>query len=299
MFIILCIYINLFQILLAQVRIPFKQLFSFTNEINYNSSIFLDDNLYFISYAKLNIGQPPKKVYSFFTQNITDIHYHNNKNIPFHYKFDFFPINSNSHEIINITMQKEENENYKKYFLKDYIEFYGNDNYMNKKVIKIIYYFTEDKSKNYIFEVGFPINKYLNKIDSTTFIYQLKSNQIINNYQITIFFNSSNEGFYLIGNLPHYFDSNQFKEYQLISTYSIPNNPLFQFQILFDEVYISDIKNTTLNYNKIYFNFDLGLIKGTTEYFDEINKLFFKEYYKKGICKSEMIKKKFMIVNIQ
>ena len=291
MFIILFIYINLLQILFSQVIIPFNQLFSCKNEINYNSSVFLDDNLLFISFATLNIGQPPKKVYSFLTQNITDIYFHNNNNIPFNNKCDFFPLNSDSHEIINITIEKQENEIYKKYFIKDYVEFYGNDNYINKNKIKIIYYFIEDKLKNYIFEIGFPINKNLNKIDSSTFIHQLKSNQIINNYQITICFNSSNEGFYLIGNLPHYFDSNKFKEYQLISTYSIPNNPLFQFQILFDEVYISDTKKTSLYYNKIYSNFDLGLIKGTTEYFDEINKLFFKEYYKKGICISEMIKK--------
>ena len=131
----------------------------------------------------------------------------------------------------------------------------------------------------------------MNKIDSSTFIQQLKSNNIIDNYQISLLFNSSKEGLYILGNLPHIVNPVIFKEFQLISTYSIPNNPLYQFQILFDEVFLINNDKIFLSSNKIFFNLDLGLILGTKDYFDEINKIFFNEYYKNKICKSEMIRK--------
>ena len=131
----------------------------------------------------------------------------------------------------------------------------------------------------------------MNKIDSSTFIQQLKSNNIIDNNQISLLFNSSKEGLYILGNLPHIVNPVNFKEFQLISTYSIPNNPLYQFQILFDEIFLINNNKIFLSSNKIFFNLDLGLILGTKDYFDQVNKIFFNEYYKNKICKSEMIRK--------
>ena len=202
---------------------------------------------------------------------------------------------------MNETNLNEDSQIIKKYLIKDYFEFYGNINCSKEMKYQIIYNYIKENSldfKKYCLEIGFPINKNLNKIESLSFIQQLKSNNLIDHYQISLLFNSANEGFYIIGNLPHIFKYNNFEDFQLISTYSIPNKPLFQFQILFDEVFISsktrnkkESEKINLKSNKMYFNLDLGLIIGTKEYFEEINKIFFDEYYKNKICKLETIRK--------
>ena len=295
MYILIFIYFNLILLFSKQVVIPFKQLFSYQNSKIYNSTLFLEDNLIFTSFTELNIGQIPQKIFSYFSQNITDISFHLDCNNYFFNEYDYFPFNSDSYEIINETNFNQGDKNIKKYLIKDYIELYEDMNLNKKEKFKILYnYDFQENSKEkdkYCFEIGFPINKNLNKIDSSTFIQQLKSNNIIDNYQISLLFNSSKEGLYILGNLPHIVNPVNFKEFQLISTYSIPNNPLYQFQILFDEIFLINNNKIFLSSNKIFFNLDLGLILGTKDYFDEINKIFFNEYYKNKICKSEMIRK--------
>ena len=296
MFIFTFLFINifLFQFILTELVIPFKQISTSTEEIVYNSSSFLDKNLLFVPYTSLYIGQPSKKVYGIITQNITDIKFHKNNEFCLNNEVNYSPFNSGSYEIIKETSINIGDENLKKFKIKDYFELYEDIN-LNKKInLKLLFNFIKDNSnryKNYFFEIGFPLNKNLDKLNSSSLIHQLKSSNIINNYKISIFFNSSNEGFYFIGNFPHYFVPDNFKEYQLISTYSIPNNPLYQFQISFDEVYISNNTKIKLDSNKIYFNLDLGLIKGTKEYFNEIDKIFFDEYYKNKICKKDLVYK--------
>ena len=290
-FTFLFIIIFLFQFISTEVVIPFKQISRNEKEPKYNSSLFLDDNLLFIPITSLNIGNPSKKIFFVITQNISDITFHKKDIYILNNEFNYSPLNSDSCEIIK---EINNDKNQKQFFLKDDIELYEDIN-LNKKIkSKIMFNFIKDNSNkynNHLFEIGFPLNKNLDKLNSSSFIYQLKSSSKINNYKISLHFNSYNSGFYLIGNYPHYFIPNNFSEYQLISTYSIPNNPSYQFQIIFDEVYISNISKINLDSKKIYFNLDLGLIKATKEYFDQINKLFFDEYYKNKICKKEVIYK--------
>ena len=289
-FTFLFINIFLFQFILTEVVIPFKQIFKNRKEYTYNSSSFLDDNLLFIPYTLLNIGYPSQKVYAIITQNITDITFHKNNEFIFDNEFIYSPFNSDNYEITKETGVKK--------LIKDDFELYEDIN-LNKKIkTKIMFNFIKDNSnsnndyKNYLFEIGFPLNKNLDKLNTYSLINQLKSSNIISNYKISLCFNSSNSGFYLIGNYLHYFIPSNFSLSQLTSTYSIPNNPLYQFQILFDEIYIKS-NNTKINFdsNKIFFNLDLGLIKGTKEYFDEIDTIFFDEYYKNKMCKKERVYK--------
>ena len=123
MFILLFVYFNLILLFCKQVVIPFKQLFSFQNSKIYNSTLFLEDNLIFISFTELNIGQTPQKIFSYFSQNITEISFHLDCNNYFINEFSYFPFNSNSYEIINETNFNKGDKNIKKYLIKDYIEF--------------------------------------------------------------------------------------------------------------------------------------------------------------------------------
>ena len=56
MLLFLCIY-KIFNIC-TNIVLPFKQLILYSIEKEYNSTLFLDDNLRFIFYSIINIGVP-------------------------------------------------------------------------------------------------------------------------------------------------------------------------------------------------------------------------------------------------
>ena len=155
-FTFLFINIFLFQFILTEVVIPFKQIFKNRKEYTYNSSSFLDDNLLFIPYTLLNIGYPSQKVYAIITQNITDITFHKNNEFIFDNEFIYSPFNSDNYEITKETGVKK--------LIKDDFELYE-DIDLNKKIkSKIMFNFIKDNSnsnndyKYYLFEIGFPFH---------------------------------------------------------------------------------------------------------------------------------------------
>ena len=155
-FTFLFINIFLFQFILTEVVIPFKQIFKNRKEYTYNSSSFLDDNLLFIPYTLLNIGYPSQKVYAIITQNITDITFHKNNEFSFDNEFIYSPFNSDNYEILKETGVKN--------LIKDDFELYEDIN-LNKKIkTKIMFNFIKDNSnsnndyKYYLFEIGFPFH---------------------------------------------------------------------------------------------------------------------------------------------
>ena len=124
-FTFLFINIFLFQFILTEVVIPFKQIFKNRKEYTYNSSSFLDDNLLFIPYTLLNIGYPSQKVYAIITQNITDITFHKNNEFIFDNEFIYSPFNSDNYEITKETGVKK--------LIKDDFGLYEDIN-LNKKI---------------------------------------------------------------------------------------------------------------------------------------------------------------------
>ena len=155
-FTFLFINIFLFQFILTEVVIPFKQIFKNRKEYTYNSSSFLDDNLLFIPYTLLNIGYPSQKVYAIITQNITDITFHKNNEFIFDNEFIYSPFNSDNYEITKETGVKN--------LIKDDFELYEDINLNEKIKTKIMFNFIKDNSnsnndyKYYLFEIGFPFH---------------------------------------------------------------------------------------------------------------------------------------------
>ena len=299
-FLFLCIYHTFNIILCINILLPFKQLKLYSKEKEYNSTLFLDDNLNFISYSLINVGYPKQQLILLFNQNNNRILLHKNnlycKYFSKNNNFNYIPDKSESLAILNESNYNTSNNAIFNFIISDTIELYTDKKC--SRVIKsnlIFFYLKENNniSNNYCADFGFPINKYLNQINSMTFIQQIKDQKMIDKYLITIEFNSTYEGFYHIGSFPHEFDKNNFKEYQIISAYSIPKNFLFQFQLSIDKIFISYDNNNEyqLNENKIYFNLELGVIIGPTEYFQIIKKFFFEKYFQKNICKRVMIRK--------
>ena len=297
---ILFIYEIIDVILCVNIVLPFKQLLvnSETKEYYYNSTLFIEDYLNYISYSLINIGEPKQQMILLFNQNNNEILVHkNNPNCKYlSENYNYLPELSKSVNILKYSSFNLSNYNAKQYLLEEKIELYTNKNYTKKIQINLVFNYLEEYnniSNNFCADFGFPLNKYLNKITSMTFIQQLKEQKIIDNYLITIEFKSNYEGFYHIGDFPHEFDKNNFKEYQLISTYSIPKNYLFQFQLSMNNIYILNNNKSEfqLNPNKIYFNLELGVILGPKEFIIKINELFFNKYFENNICKNEIIRK--------
>ena len=81
MFIFILKYLCLIHFFCNEVEIPIKHFFPYKNEKNYNSTLFLEDNLLFSPYTFLNMGHNSQKVLFLFAQNKTDISCHIDNNI--------------------------------------------------------------------------------------------------------------------------------------------------------------------------------------------------------------------------
>ena len=146
-------------------------------------------------------------------------------------------------------------------------------------------------NKLFCADIGFQINR--EKKVWSKLLKQLKQNNLIDSYKITMNYSSDNEGYFYIGNFPHEYDQSNFKEFQLISTYAIPRTSFCQFRILMEDVYsiINETKKFVISYKEVFFHFVLGLIECPVDYFNFIKNVFFKDYLNKSICSLEYMTK--------
>ena len=130
-----------------------------------------------------------------------------------------------------------------------------------------------------IFKYNFEINDY-------NFIYQLKILNFTNDYAWTIKFvengnNKNNiEGFLIIGDYPHIYDSQNFDEIYLRTTKN--NMEKNNWNLEFKNISINDKLLT--HYTSAMISFSTNYIIGTEEYKSKISNIFFNEYVNKNIC---------------
>ena len=146
-------------------------------------------------------------------------------------------------------------------------------------------------NKLFCADIGFQINR--EKKVWSKLLKQLKQNNLIDSYKITMNYSSDNEGYFYIGNFPHEYDQYNFKEFQLISTYAIPRTSFCQFRILMEDVYsmVNETKKFIISYKEVFFHLELGLIECPVDYFNFIKNVFFKDYLNKSICSLEYMTK--------
>ena len=146
-------------------------------------------------------------------------------------------------------------------------------------------------NKLFCADIGFQINR--EKKVWSKLLKQLKQNNLIDSYKITMNYSSDNEGYFYIGNFPHEYDQSNFKEFQLISTYAIPRTSFCQFRILMEDVYsmVNETKKFVISYKEVFFHLELGLIECPVDYFNFIKNVFFKDYLNKSICSLEYMTK--------
>ena len=301
---LLYFYIKITQIACKTVIMKFKQFkYNLSESENINQDIKFFSNLYdYLLYSMINIGDPNQSVLGIFNQasNIFVINSNDNcNNNNFHYNYSF--INSKTSKIIT---KIEGDEYFPGYLIiNDSIKFDVIEK--NEKKSEIINDFQfkfeeakssswgkkDDSKKFYCADIGFQINR--EKKDWTKFIKNLKDINIIDSYKITMNYTSDNEGYFYIGEFPHEYDQINFKENQLMSTYSIPRTSFCLFRILMDDIFIKVNETEIFNISskEVFFHLELGLIICPTDYFNFIKNVFFKAYLNNNFCSLELMTK--------
>ena len=304
------------------IYIPFKIL-----EPNINNNYFYTSDIikYWKEpkiYSELLIGTPPQKLAVFYTTNI--------------YELNLF---QNICDIKNSFYNKEKSSSYN--FLKCINYIYNNN--LNCSIINESIYlytdqsqsikiniegfniiFSENKKEEYkknfndkteyeyhsntCMSIGFQSRQSLGLGYDLNFVSQIKHYKknnisLIKDYDWTFNFTTDNEGFLIIGEKPHEYDKNNYREEQFLSTGSKNRFYTGDWYFEFDSIYYSGLKpnnNTLFNSsfysdNSVKFDLNLGLIEGTEKYEQSLKLDFFNELIDKKICFVENIEDQYRI----
>ena len=292
----------LFKIISTKaVVLQFNELYNNSTKnsfLNENNNILLDeDKIYFtnlyenIIYTELNIGSKNQKTMCLFSSNNNMFYFNNNEKCyekP-EYNFSFT-------ETTNIIEKKEGDDYFPGYYiLSDNIQIYTLEK--NKKQLEIINEFQfrfdeprrswgndDSEEKIYCAEIGIQINQ--EKKTWSKFIKQLKDKEMIDSYTITLNYSDNSGGYFYIGEYPHEYEPNNYKETELMSTYALPKQSFAQFRILMENIYIeiNKTKQIQIHLNEIYFHLESGVIECATEYYNIIKTIFFEKYLNNSIC---------------
>jgi hypothetical protein len=99
-------------------------------------------------------------------------------------------------------------------------------------------------------------------------------------------YTSDHEGNFYIGEYPHEYNPDYYKESHLATTNVIPRKSFSLFRILMNDTYIQTNTNDIikLKLNEVFFHLELGLIVCPIEYYNYIMNKFFNKYLNESIC---------------
>ena len=296
------LYLLVFEIIQSLIVIPFKisnhSSSSSTNEEKYSITDFFEDYVNRDFYTTIEIGTPPQKLFSIITSNSHFSSLSSEEYIPRNYEpnKDYYKpsLSSSFSKIKNITVFD------KKYVEKTIISesffLYNTTNLNleeNKKIkienMKILYEEEGDlEQKHAVIGLNFDTSK----IDNPFIINELKTLNVIKNYDWSFRFLSKEEGQLIIGDIPHnyeknkkYFNFNSYTKFESGSAgdYSHP------WSVYFNTIYFmkNDTKMTVSEINKCTFDLNFGFITGNTKYKKLLLENYFNELIEKNICQLE------------
>ena len=118
------------------------------------------------------------------------------------------------------------------------------------------------------------------------FLDQLKKNDVINSYFWMINYTSNYEGNLILGEQPHIFDPNNYKEEDLYFSHPFIYDDFYDWGLPFDEISFNNIKFRQFHDNS--FSHELNYIKGGIELEQQLD-IYFNEYINNKICFKESI----------
>ena len=279
------------------IALPFQELIPINipeKDIN-KTSLFLNNYLEYKTFTEISIGTPPKKLPFLINSNIKAFRLRKGElfsTLNFSKYANYIPSQSSSFKNISNTLDFNF-YNYKYSFVNDTILLCLNKE-CNKEIkinntniqLEIIHNINENNYEYIYGEFGFSTSK-----SNGCILNDLKNKEIIDSIIISIEYTSDKEGVIYIGEYPHIYNNNNYKfsENILMTAYNIPvQGNTNQLKLKLNRLYFIDKDNNEyidFNNNIILFNFGLGIILCTKEYYDKILEIFFNKYINLNICK--------------
>ena len=311
-------YLN-FNILIIEIIsyklivIPFQEIITKYNEseknINNTSLLFLNNYLDYKTITEIKIGTPPKKIPFLINSNIKLFRARIENSLEYidFKKYDTY-IPSKSLSFKNITEFMNTEMIFSLYYslINESVILCADKNCNNEILIKNIQMFLENLNNiqnigkinpnySYIYtygELGFSTSKSTDT--QGNLLNELKKLDYITSIIFTIEYSSDENGFIYIGEYPHIYNNKKFKEEFLMTGYTYPVQGFSsQLKLKLNRLYIIDENQDYIDFenNIIFFNFGLGLILSTEEYYKKIIDIFFNKYIKLNICKENKVNK--------
>ena len=297
------------------IFMPYLQLYkdlnkeNITNSTIYNSSLFFDDHYFFRIFTHLKIGTPQEKISSFInpsfdSMKIGELLVVTNKS--------FYSSNYNNYQytksttFLNVSEKYQLSSVYKKdnfvgeetLYLYTSIQNYKNDIFTEiPKILFITYNIPNNNSiyNNetllYCLNIGIQM---FSGATNTSFLKQMHNNGIINSYTIAYDYINETDGIIVIGKYPHEYAPEKYNKdnYKFLYTYKPTDLYVTSPKISFSEIFYYSDNNNKTNMRIVQSRIELGsgLIIGTSEYLESIEKNFFNYYYNEKICSKYITK---------
>jgi len=284
------------------ITIPFNIIYN--NEPEIFSS--LDDyfrSWYEISfYGQISVGTPPQKIITklnFDDYGISILNKGCNVSIKSNDINNTLNVKDSSSSFQQSTDYFDGNETF--YYKSFYNAFYARDNFYFDSIkvenLKFIYSPEDNKKMSTCVNIGFKAFSHNLRETSLNIIKQLKSNNIINNYDWSIHFDNKgnnniypDKGIFLIGAKPHEYKPELYNEKDLfgsgsysdekISYYNIKINKIYFELNITEKIFITDL-------DELYLIPTNGLIKASQDYEKKIEANFFNHFISQNKCFKE------------
>ena len=294
---LLIILLKLYKFSYCYLIFPFKTRQIEIKGAEDNLALLLRSLIYNHIYIEIEIGEPKQTVEAFLSLESTEFYLsektkndlRTNCSNPMIFDVNsslskFFDKNlSNSLEITNRTKSKYR-EN-KGNISNDLMHFTSHNKEKYIKRIPFILYNSTMGNRPGVIGLQFIraiIDQEFNLID------KLKLNDVINSYYWMINYTSNNEGNFIIGEQPHFFDPKNFKEENLLIGHPFLYSAMSPYWGLrFDEILFRG--RNFRPYHECYFEYEYNYIFGIFELENELDK-FFNDSIINGTCFKEKIK---------
>ena len=273
---------------------PFKtritQIENTKNNITLLFRSLLDNNIY----INIEIGKP-KQIIDAFLRLDSEIIYcsENNKSDlnPNYNNPQIYDVNSSIENFFNknisstfeMTSKSASVFNDKGKYANDLIYFKTNK---ENNELRTSFALLEHTRANFPCVIGFKLPKYHDYLPYNI-IDQLKSNDIVNSYVWMINYTSDYEGNLIIGEPPHEFDPEHYKEEDLLNAYTFAFTTITEFGLRFDEITFNG--RNFRPYHECIFKYEINYIFGIDVFEKEMDK-YFNESIINGTCFKEYVK---------
>ena len=276
---------------------------------NYNEANFINDFLNNTIYINVTIGTPQQNIKVMLDQNDCCVSFERDKKI----------IKYNSEHIYNdnytqvTPYNKSASSTAKKGYLiydddiyemndKFYLYQHAETNNINIKnsstFLKFLYKNFKNEEELVFGKFGLNMNNY-EEVLCTQLFTEMNIHNILTRFNYYFDFYSDFHGYFFLGPDPHFYniESNMYKDNNYIKMNTIRTREGYNnWTVLFNKISIKDkIDGITyyLNNKTVHFDFNLGLIIGTTEYQNFIEQNFFNNLISEKICNKTLVEYSF------